>query len=352
MSELLPFIKKLISAPGLSGYENPVSMIIEEAWTPLVDEVTFSKLGSLHGIKRGSAPEQRPRILIAVHMDAIGYMVTGIEEGFLRIIEIGGADPRILPGQSVIVHGRKGLPGLIILPPPHLRDLENESGVIKVKDLLIDTGLEPQQVSKLVRVGDLVSFSQQPITMGKDLIAGHSIDNRCSVAALTHCLELLMQRQIFWDVLAVATVQEEENFSGSYTSAYSLQPDLAIALDVTFASSAGSTTHNTFPLGKGITLGWGPNVHPKLYQDFIDLAERLEISHHQEVTSTESGTDAFAMQISRIGVPCMILGIPIRYMHTPVEMVSLIDIVRAGRLIAEYISGLDNDYLSKLTWDD
>ena len=352
MVELLPFIKKLISAPGLSGYENPVSMMIEEAWTPLVDEVTFSKLGSLHGIKRGSAPEPRPSILIAVHMDAIGYMVTGIEEGFLRIIEIGGADPRILPGQPVLVHGRKSLPGLIILPPPHLRNRENESGVIKVKDLLIDTGLEPQQVNQLVRIGDLVSFNQQPITMGKDLIVGHSIDNRCSVAALTHCLELLMQRQIDWDVLAVATVQEEENFAGSYTSTYNLQPDLALALDVTFASSAGSTTHNTFPLGKGITLGWGPNIHPKLYRDFRDLAERLEISHHLEVTSAESGTDAFAMQISRIGVPCMILGIPIRYMHTPVEMVSLKDIFRAGRIIAEFISGLDNDYLSKLTWDD
>jgi putative aminopeptidase FrvX len=352
MREILIFLKEMISLPGLSGYESSVSKIIEQAWIPIVDEISYSKLGSLHGLKKGSAAAPRPSILVAVHMDAVGYMVAGIDEGFLHIIEIGGADPRILPGQPVTVHGRKNLPGLIVLTPPHLRDFDNESGVIHVKDLVIDTGLESKQVTKLIRVGDLVSFNQQPFMMGEDLIAGHSLDNRSSVAALTHCLELLTERQVNWDVLAVATVQEEENFAGSYTSTFNLQPDLAIALDVTFASSAGSTTHNTFPLGKGITLGWGPNIHPRLYRDFKDLAEKLEIPHHLEITPTNSGTDAFAMQISRIGVPCMILGIPIRYMHTPVELASLKDIFRAGRLIAEFISSLDLNYLSKLTWDD
>jgi len=352
MTDLQPFLTKLISIAGLSGYEKPVSKLIEEAWTPLTDERKTSRLGSLHGLRRGSAPEPRPSILISAHMDAIGLMVTGLAEGFLHVTGIGGLDPRILPGQLVTIHGRQDLAGVVIQPPGHLLPNHLQEGVVPIEYLLVDTGRLSSEVERLVRVGDLVSYAQPALSMEGDTLAGHSLDNRASVAALTGCLEALQSRPHAWDVWAVASVQEEVTLGGAATSAFQLHPSLAVALDVTFATSPGSPGHRTYPLGKGPVLGWGPNIHPVLFRDFKELAERLEIPHAVEVMPRHSGTDAFAMQVATEGIPCMVVSIPLRYMHTPVEMVSMKDITRAGRLLAEFIAALDVNYLEKVTWED
>ncbi len=352
MTELLSFLKTLVSAPGLSGYEDPVREQIEEAWRPLTDELSVSRLGSLHGLRRGAGPEPRPSLVIATHMDAIGLMVSGVVDGLLRVTEVGGLDPRVLPGQLVTVHGREDLPGVIVQPPAHL--LPPDVGEVTPLDyLLVDVGLPARNVPRVVRVGDLVSFAQEPIEMGGDILAGHSLDNRASVAALTHCLEGLQKRQLAWDLWAVATVQEEETLGGAATSAYQLRPSLAVAVDVTFASGGGSPAHQTYPLGKGITLGWGPNVHPALYKAFTRVADCLEIPYAMEPMPRHSGTDGWAMQVAAEGIPTMVVSIPVRYMHTPVEVVSIKDIERAGRLLAEFAAQLDETFLDeKITWDE
>jgi endoglucanase len=281
-------------------------------------------------------------------MDAIGLMVTGIVDGFLRITEIGGLDPRVLPGQLVNVHGRETLPGVIVLPADHL--LPDGDGAASGEYLLVDVGMGPDAVSKLVRVGNLVSFAQEPIELSGDYLVGHSLDNRASVAALTICLQELKGRNVGWDVWAVATAQEEETLGGAATSAFQLKPTLAVAIDVTFGSGPGSPAHKTYALDKGPTLGWGPNIHPALFDTFRDLAKRLEIPHQVEVMPSQSGTDAMALQVAAEGVPTMVLGIPLRYMHTPVEMVSLKDIQRTGRLLAEFAATLDSTTIDKLAW--
>ncbi len=351
MTDLLELLKKLISAPGLSGYEAPVREIIAEAWLPLADEVSTSKLGSLHALKRGTAPEPRPSLLIATHMDAIGLMVTSISGEFLHITQVGGVDPRVLPGQLVTVHGRRDLPGVIAQPPTHLLPPNNRNGPVALDDLLVDTGLAAGELSRLVRIGDLVSFAQMPLEMRGDIIAGHTLDNRASVAALTACLEELQKRQLAWDLWAVASSQEEETFGGAFTSAFQLRPSLAVALDVTFASSPGTPSHQAVDMGKGVAIGLGPNIHPALHKAFKELAGRLEIPYKVIVLETYSGTDAYAMQVSAEGIPTMVLYIPLRYMHTPVEMVSIKDIHRAGRLLAEFAVSLDAEFMDKLTWD-
>lgn len=348
MTELLPFLKSLISVSGLSGHEKPVRQLIEAAWGPFTDELHVSRLGSLHGLKRGSAQEPRPAILLAAHMDAIGLMVTGMQDGFLRICEIGGVDGRVLPGQLVTVHGRQDLPGVVVQPPPHLLPPEAREGAIPIKYLMVDTGLEPRQLKRLVRIGDLISFAQEPFELQGDYLVGHSLDNRVSVAALTQCLESLQGRAHAWDVWAVATVQEEVTFGGARTSAFDLHPQLAVAVDTTWGRSPGSPEHKTFPLGKGPTLGWGPSIHPGLHQAFKTLADRLEIPHSVEVMPRLSSTDADALQIVAEGLPTMVVCIPIRYMHTPVEMVAIKDISRTGYLLAEFISSLDENFMQKL----
>lgn len=351
-TDLTSFLKQLLTLPGLSGYEGPVSEVIAEAWRPLVDELSSSRLGSLHGLRRGRAAEPRPRILLSAHMDAIGLMVTSLAGGFLRLTEIGGIDPRILPGQPVIVHGRRELPGVIAQPAAHLLPSGSGKKPVALEYLLVDTGLPPAETAELVRPGDLVSFAQAPIELSKELLAGHSLDNRASVAALTLCLEELQTRLHDWDVWAVASAQEEETLGGAFTSPFEIRPNLAIAVDVTFAKGPGVNDYRGFSINKGPALGFGPNVHPALYRELKELAERLDIPAQSEVMPSHSGTDAYAMQVVMEGIPSMVVDIPLRYMHTPVEMVSLKDIRRAGRLLAEFIVQLKPDFTDKLNWDE
>jgi tetrahedral aminopeptidase len=354
MTDLQTFLKSLISSSGLSGHELPVRRIIEQAWQPLTDEIRFSRMGNLYGLRRAVHPtgaSKSPAMLFSAHMDAIGMMVTGVVDGFLRLTNIGGLDARIMPGQSVIVHGRQELYGVVVLPPARLLPEGASNSAPSLDYLLVDAGLAPTELASLVGVGDLVSFAQDPLEMGADLLAGHSLDNRASVAALTACLQHLQGRPLEWDLWAVASVQEEETLGGAGTAAYELRPTLAVAIDVTFAHGPGSPQHATFPLGKGITLGWGPNIHPALYKAFKEVAERLEIPYHLEPMPGSSGTDAWAMQTTAEGIPTMVVSIPLRYMHTPVEIVSMQDIERAGRLLAEFAATLPTDYLEGIGWD-
>jgi putative aminopeptidase FrvX len=352
MNEFLPFLKTMLSVSGLSGDETAVCQVIQAAWKPLVNELSLGRLGSLQGLRYGAGPLPRPKLLIATHMDAIGMMVTGCVEGFLRITQIGGVDARVLPGQPVTVHGREDLPGVVVQPSARLLPEAYKTDPVPMEYLWVDTGLEPDRVNQIVRVGDRVSYAQSPFEMAGKMICGHSLDNRVSIAAATFCLQELQRRTHTWDVWTLATVNEEETFGGATTSSFDIRPDIAIVVDVTFAKGPGSSDFGTFALGKGITLGVGPNCHPALYKTIKDLADELEIPAHMEVSATIPGTDAAAIQIVAEGIPCMIMGIPLRYMHTPVEVVSIRDIERAGRLLAEFITRLEPDTIEKITWDE
>jgi putative aminopeptidase FrvX len=352
MTELLPFLKELISAPGISGYEMGVRPIIEKAWGPITDQLGLSRLGSLHGLQKGAGHEPRSSIMVATHMDAIGLMVNAIIDGFLRVVAIGGIDVRVLPGQMVTVHGRTELSGLIVSTPARLLPARAQGGIVPLEFLLVDVGLLPDEVNHLVRVGDPVSFAQPPLETSEETLVGHTLDNRAAVAALTNCLEILHSRPHVWDVWAVATVQEETTTGGALTSAFHLHPSLCVSIDVTFGSEPSSPSHLTFPVGKGPTLMWGPIVHPFLYKTLKGLSERLEIPVSVEPAPRYSATDSDAMQLVAEGIPNVVIGIPLRYMHTPVEMIALKDITRAGRLVAEFIAQLDETFMEKLTWGD
>ena len=351
MTEITPFLKQLISVPGLSGYEAPVRDLIEQEWRLLCDEIHLSRLGNLQALRRGAGPEPRPSLLIAAHMDAIGMLVSGQVGEFLRLAAIGGIDPRILPGQLVTVHGKRELPGVIVQPPLHMLPEEAQELSPRLEYLLVDVGLLPAEVRRLVQLGDLVSFAQPPLEMG-DFLAGHSLDNRSSIAALTICLRELQNRHTSWDVWAVATVQEEESLAGALTSAFQLHPSLAVTIDTTYGTGPGSPNHLSFPLDKGPTLAWGPNIHPGLHRTFKEIADRLKIPYQFEPIAADSGTDAMVIQIAAEGIPTMLLEIPLRYMHSPVEMVSLNDVRRTGLLIAEFAAGLGETFLERLSLDD
>lgn len=354
MTDILPFLKSLISVSGLSGYETPVAHLIEQKWRPLVDEISVSRVGSLHGLKKGTGKEPRPSLMIATHMDAIGMRVSGIVDGFLRITNVGGIDVRVLPGAEVTVHAsgsNEELPAVVVMPPARFLPESAGNGALGIEHLLVDTGLLPRDVERKVRVGDLVSFANEPFELAGDVISGHSVDNRASVAALTVCLEELQNKPHTWDVWAVATVQEEITYLGAYSSAFELRPQIAIVLDGAFGKGPGANDWQTFPMGKGVGLGIGANMHPFLHSKLKELADRLEIPWFLDVMPTHSGTDAFAIQITAEGIPTALLEFPIRYMHTPVEAVMLKDIQRAGRLLAEFVTSLREDFVETIIWE-
>ena len=243
------------------------------------------------------------------------------------------------------------MPGVVAQPPARLLPEEERENPVALEHLFVDAGLPPRRTAELVRVGDLVSFAQPPLELSGETLAGHSQDNRASVAALTVCLEELQKRPHAWDVWAVASSQEEVGTKGASGSAFELHPTIAIVVDVTFAKGPGASDWSTFPLGKGPTISMGPNIHPALYKAMKELAEKLEIPHALEFTPTYTGTDGWATQVSAEGIPTLVLGIPLRYMHTAVEMVAIKDIQRAGRLMAELIASLGADFMDKIVWD-
>lgn len=352
MTDLLPFLKSLLSVSGLSGHETPAARLIEAEWKPLVDEIHFSRVGSLHALKKGSGPEPRPSLLVATHMDAIGLIVKLVVDGFLYTAGIGGVDVRVLPGTPVLVHAEGGdLPGVVSMPMGKLLPADANDGFLTLEHLVVDTGLTQAEAAKRIHVGDLISFDTQPVEMAGEHLNGHSLDNRASVAALTVALRELQSKSHAWDVWAVATTQEEVGANGAATSAFQLKPSLAIAVDVTFAKGPGVNGWESFPLGKGITLGLGPNIHPFLHTRFKELADKLEIPYAIEPMPRSSGTDGMTLQLAAEGIPTMVLGIPLRYMHTPVELVALKDIQRAGRLLAEFIGALEADFIEKIVWE-
>lgn len=352
--DLLAHLKELCAAPGLSAYEAPVREIIRAAWQPLADDIRVDKFGSLWATKTGARTAARRRVMLAAHMDAIGLLVKRVDGAFLRVAEIGGIDTRVMLGQPVLVHASHApepLPALVGSRPPHVLSQADREKVVPLDQLVVDVGLPAEEVARLVQVGDLISFAQPPFEMQGDYLVAKSLDNRASVAAVTVCLEALQVRKHEWDVVAVATAQEEENLGGARTTAFELQPDIAVVIDVTWASAPGVPEHRSFPLGGGPTIGLGPNIHPKLHQALVETAGKSEIPHHVEILPRHSGTDAYAIQVSRSGIPASVVGIPLRNMHTPVEVVSVKDVARAGRLLAEFVASLDSQFLSTLKWD-
>jgi putative aminopeptidase FrvX len=350
--QIARLLKKLSEARGVSGYEAEVRGIVAGEFGRYADDVQTDKLGNVIALKRGEGDEPRRRIMLAGHIDEIGLMVTKLDKGFLRFTSVGGFDERTLLGQEVTVHGRKDLPGIIGSRPPHVLPQEEREKTIAMDKLFIDVGMGEEGFNRLVRVGDLVTLRREFTQLKGGLVVGKSFDDRAAVAAILVCLEGLASARHAWDVYAVATVQEEVGMRGAVTSAYGLVPDAAIAIDATFGNQPGVSEAETVEMGKGPAIAFGPNVHPKLYETLVQVAKDLEIPYQVEPIPGRSGTDAWAIQVTREGIPTALLGIPLRNMHTSVETVSLKDVERTGRLMAGFIGKLYEKFMERVGFGD
>ena len=348
--DAISLLRQLSEARGLSGFEGPVRDLVRETWKPHVDHLDEGRLGSLIGVKKGGGEEPRPRLMLAAHMDEVGLMVTGIEDGFLRVSRVGGTDRRVLLGLEVTVHGRRDLPGVVATRPPHVLPQGERKKTVPLEKIFVDVGLPEGEVEELVSIGDLIFIDRQMTELANRRVAGKALDDRACVAAISLALERLNKIDHAWDVVAVATVQEETGLKGALASAFGIAPDLAIALDVTFGEQPGADKFGTFPLGDGPAIGLGPNFHPGLVDRLKKVAEDREIPYHIDPIPGRSGTDAWAIQVSREGVPTALVSIPLRYMHQPVETLAVEDVERAGRLLAAFVADSEVGLLDEIAW--
>ena len=353
ISEIL---RQLTAVDGPPGSESRVAELVESLARDTVSEVRRDALGNLIACRRG-AEEAPGRIMLAAHIDEIALVVTKVEKGFLHIASIGGVDPRSVIGQEVIVYPSgpgsdrypAGLPGYVGSRPPHLLSVDDRKKVVPLKDLRVDLGLPASIIDGgMVRVGDRVVVRGPYCELLNGRVATKALDNRVSVAVMLGALGYLANMTHAWDVYAVATVQEEVGLRGATVAAFGVEPDLAIALDVTFGDTPGVNNGETFPQDHGPTIGWGPNLHPGVFRQLRAMADEFEIPYSVEPLPGSSGTDAWAIQVSRSGVPTGLLSVPVRYMHSPVEMVVLTDLDRTARLLAAYIARLDSRTLGDL----
>ena len=339
-------LKRLVEVHAPSGYEAPVAELLRDEWADLVDEFDSDRLGSLIGIKRGDG-EPRRKIMLAAHMDEIALMVRQIEDGFLYMHRIAGIDPRVMLAQTVLVHGVRVLPGVVATMPPHMLSAADRKQFLPIDALVVDVGLPAAEVEQLVSVGDLVTMEGPMIDLKGRQAASKAMDDRSCIAVMTTCLEMLRKMNHSWDVYAAATVQEEVGLRGATTAANHIQPDCAIALDVGFAEQPGVKPGGK--LGGGPQLGIGANFHPRMVQRLKDIAAWHDIKWQPDIMPARTGTDAWAIQVSRSGVPTALLSLPLRNMHSPVETLDLKDIERTGRLLAHFIAALEEDFIDYLS---
>jgi endoglucanase len=349
--EVVPFLKSISEASGISGYEDEVRGIVRQTFAAMSDEVRSDAMGNLIALKRGNGTEPRRRIMLAGHMDEIGFMVTMLDKGFLRFTQVGGFDVRTLMSQEVVVHGQRKLPGVIGSRPPHVLSEQERKTPVPMDELFIDVGLTQEELEKVVRVGDLITMRRPFIELQNGMVSGKAFDDRAAVVTLAICLDTLRTLQHAWDVYAVATVQEEVGLRGAFTSTYGIAPDVGIAVDVGFARQPGVAEGDAIEINKGPALAWGPNLHPALFKELKRIAQEQEIPFQIEIATGGTGTDANAMQLTREGIPTALLSIPLRNMHTPIETLSVKDLVRIGRLMAYFIASLDDRSMDKLAWE-
>jgi tetrahedral aminopeptidase len=347
--DTVQLLRDLSQASGVSGYEDTVRDHVRQAMEPYAHTLRTDALGNLIALRQGTRTEGAPAraIMLAAHSDEIGLMVTGFEGAFLRIARVGGVDVRTILGQEVVVHGKRPLAGFVGCRPPHVLPPEAREKPVPLEQIYVDVGLSAQSVQELVRVGDLITMKRDLVELAEGYVSGKALDDRAGVVSLALCLEALSHMQHTWDVYAVATSQEEVGMRGAIVSTYGVAPDIAIAVDVGFGAQQGVSEDESIRMDGGPSLGRGPNIHPAVYERLVAVAKDYEMPYQSEVLAGQTGTDAWAMQVTREGIPSGLISIPLRYMHTSVETACVRDINRTGRLLALFIASLDEAFATQ-----
>ncbi len=341
-------LEKLSNACGVTGREEEVRNLMLKLMKPYADEIAVDKLENVIAIKKGK--KSSPKVMLAAHMDEVGLMVKTItKEGFLQFAKMGGIDDRILLAQKVIVHTRKGpLHGIIGSKPPHIQKEEERKKIVAYDDLFIDVGAESRENADVmgVKIGDPVAFDVKYAKINKNIVIGKAFDDRVGCAIMIETLKQLEKTNC--TICAVGTVQEEVGLRGAGTAAFGIDPDVGIALDVTVAGDVPGVREfdSNLKMGKGPTLTMadgGLITHPKVLRLFLDVAEENKIPYQLE-TGLAGTTDAARISLTRQGVPSGTVSVAVRYIHSPVSMLSLKDAENSVKLTVAAIQKIQTRF--------
>ena len=332
-------MRTLLETPSPSGFEQPAQQVVRRQ----IEAVAETVETDVHGnVIAGVNVKGRPRVMLAGHCDQIGLMVKYIDEnGFLFFVPIGGLDATVLPGSRVRVLSAAGpVEGVIGRKPIHLmKQEERNQGKVEMRDLWIDIGAKSRKdAEKRVAVGDPATFVLSMTALANGLVTAPAFDNKCGVFVVMEALRLARRKPLKCALFAVSTVQEEVGLRGARTSCYGLDPQVGIAVDVTHGTDypdIDKRKYGQIELGKGPVIASGSNINPQVKKLLLSTARTRKIAHQIEAEPGGTGTDANAIQISRAGVAAGLVSVPNRYMHTQVEMINLVDLERAARLLAE-----------------
>lgn len=341
----IKFLKQLVETPSPTGFEEPVAALVRERLGTVADEVSTDTMGSVSAVLSGT-DEAAPSLMLAAHMDEIGLMVTYISpEGFLSVASLGGVDAAILPGMRVDVHTAAGpLRGIVGRKPIHLIEPDERKAVTPLSGLAIDLGMKAKRVRKLVSVGDPITFAVGFERFGDAMAVSKCFDDKCGVWVACRVMEKLAAAgRAAGDFIAVATTQEEIGTRGAMTSAHAMNPDVALAFDVTHATDypgIDAAKYGKIVCGAGPVIARGPNINPVVFERLVAAAKAEGIPYQLEAEPSVTGTDARAIQVARDGIPTGLISVPLRYMHTPTEVVCLADLDATVRLITRFARDL------------
>lgn len=341
--DYISVLKDISTYPGISGREEKFSKYIKRIFDKYCDETITDNFYNVVGIKKGCSQNNK-KIMIAAHLDEIGMLVTGIEKkGFLKFSNIGGIDSKILLAQEVIVHGKKDIIGVIGAKPPHLLKVSDTKKAVKIQELSIDTGLSEDEVREYVSIGDVITFKAKPFVLKNKKISSKSLDNRAGVVVLIDIMEKFKKIKHESDIYFVATSQEEVGLRGATVAAHNITPDVAIVIDACHGEIPNTPKESVFKLGKGPAIAVGPNLHMNLTKKIVEIAKEGDFPYQIEPSPGNTGTDAWAIQASKTGIPTVLVSIPLRYMHTTVETLHLDDLKYSCRLISKFILSIDDE---------
>lgn len=334
--DLKKTIMSLADAYGVSGDENCAAELALGYLKEFTDDC-YIKNNSVFG-NFGTREQGKPHVLIDAHIDQIGFVVTYItDDGFLKIANCGGIDRRLLLAQQVVVLGKEAVKGVICSIPPHLAKKGDDGKVPEFSEISIDVGMTKEQAEKVISLGDKVVFLQKSAELLGDRITGAALDDRCGVACLLRAAELLKNERLNCSYTLMFSSQEELGERGAKTGVYDIDPDIAIAVDVSFALTSDDSELKCGKMGGGCMIGFSPVLDRELSKTMVSVAEKNNLSFQREIMNGETGTNADRFSVNGSGVKAVTLSIPLKYMHTPVEVISLADVENTAQLIAAYI---------------
>lgn len=333
---LIDNIKILSEASGVSGFEKGVANYLQKILKKKLGDAYIDYMGNVIACKKSSVG--CGSVMLEAHMDEIGLMIKKIDDnGFMEFVPVGGIDARILPGNMVTIHSNgKNYKAVIGAKPPHIMSAEEYDQVLSFDNLFIDAGFDSETAKANVSIGATATFDAEFIELENNTLTSKCMDDRASVAVLLDVIDRLSKEKLDYDLYICICVQEEVGLRGSAVAAYTVNPDFAIAIDVTHAKTPDESKVD-IKCGSGIAVCKGPNIHPTLVSSFTSFLDKEKIPYEIEIEGGNTGTDAWAIQTAREGIPVMLLSLPLKYMHTPVETISLSDCKTLSSSLVKYL---------------